>query len=179
MLADMGSTSLDRLPYMDTTIGRERIRASYNGGLIVARRKNGLLTRWSNLFTRSVKAGLLPYRGNDLSIFASTGQVGQVASEHWGSNQAALALTVWAGTDRVVHYPACYNIPLHLVASQGDVDAAWTTQPPIHLHYHWMFQPEYHEIAMELMAKLGVPADRLSWLARRIPLQSSYTDGHT
>ncbi|MDP1679445.1 MAG: glycosyltransferase [Candidatus Nitrotoga sp.] len=173
MLADMCSTSLERLPYVDTTIGRERIRASYNGGLIVARRKNGLLTRWSNLFTRSVKAGLLPYRGSGLSIFASTGHVGQVASEHWGSNQAALALTVWAGTDRVVHYPACYNVPLHLVASQGDIDAAWTTQPPIHLHYHWMFQPEYHEIAMDLMAKLGVPEDRLSWLARRIPLQGS------
>lgn len=173
MLADMCSTSLERLPYMDTTIGRERIRASYNGGLIVARRKNGLLTRWSNLFTRSVKAGLLPYRGSGLSIYASTGHAGQVASEYWGSNQAALALTVWAGTDRVVHYPACYNVPLHLVASQGDIDAAWSSQPPIHLHYHWMFQPEYHKTAMDLMAKLGVPEDRLSWLARRIPLQGS------
>lgn len=172
-LADMGATSLERLPYMDTTIGRERIRASYNGGLIVARREKGLLTQWSELFARSVKAGLLPYRGSGINIHASTGQVGRAASEYWGSNQAALALTIWAETDRVLHYPACYNVPLHLVATQGDLDPTWSAQPPVHLHYHWMFQPEYHEIAMELMAKLGVPEDRLAWLARRIPLQGT------
>jgi hypothetical protein len=33
-----------------------------------------------------------------------------------------------------------------------------------------MFDRRHHEIGMELTARLGVPADRLSWLADRLPL---------
>ncbi len=118
-LAAMGGIPIDRLPYIHATIDGERIRASYNGGLIVARRDKGIFTRTAELFTASVKAGLRPYRGSGMDVYASTGPVGQAGSEYWGSNQAVLAIAIWAATDRVVHYPACYNVPLHLVASKG------------------------------------------------------------
>jgi hypothetical protein len=169
-LARMANTSIDRLPYAHTTIGSERIRASYNGGLIVARRGQGLITRWADLFSRSVEAGMRPYRGSGANVFASMGHVGQAASEYWGSNQAALALTIWAATDRVLHLPDCYNVPLHLIAEAGDIDPRWRTRPPVHLHYHWMFDRKHHAVGLETLARLGTPADRLAWLARRIPL---------
>jgi len=168
-LAGFSGMSLDRLPYIQTTIGNECIRASYNGGLIVTRRRLGILTRWAELFARSVKAGLRPYLGSNMNIFASTGYVGQAASEYWGSNQAALALTIWGLTERIAHYSDCYNVPLHLVALEGEINPNWLALPPVHLHYHWMFGPRHREVALELLEKLGVPADRMEWLAQRIP----------
>lgn len=168
-LAGFSGMSLDQLPYMHTTIGNERIRASYNGGLIVTRRRLGILAHWAALFARSVKAGLKPYLGRNVNVFASTGHVGQAASEYWGSNQAALAMTVWGLTERIVHYPDSYNIPLHLIASDGEIHPNWRALPPVHVHYHWMFGLRHHEIAMEILATLGVAPDRLEWLAQRIP----------
>jgi hypothetical protein len=169
-LATMCGTSIERLPYISTTIGSERIRASYNGGLIIARRAKGILVRWAELFAQSVRAGMRPYRGTGMEVDASTGPVGTVASEYWGSNQAALALAIWASTDRVVHLPDCYNVPLHLLASGGEIDPRWLAHPPVHLHYHWMFSERHHEVALEMLAQLHVPADRLAWLKGRIPL---------
>jgi GT2 family glycosyltransferase len=170
-LATMCGTSIERLPFLCTTIASERIRASYNGGLIVARREKGTLVRWADLFARSVRAGMRPYRGGGMDVYASTGPVGKVASEYWGSNQAALALAIWATTDRVVHYQDCYNVPLHLLATEGEIDPRWLARPPVHLHYHWMFGQRHHEIAMEILTKLGVPTDRLEWLKSRIPFR--------
>lgn len=168
-LAGLHGTSLDQLPFLETTIDGQRIRASYNGGFIIARRKRQLLSRWANLFARSVEAGLRPYRGQDIGIVASTGYVGKKASEYWGSNQAALAVVAWAdAADRVVHYPANYNVPLHLLAEQGEIDTAWRKFPPVHVHYHWMFDPDKYEIAIEILDQLNVPREKLSWLARRI-----------
>jgi hypothetical protein len=175
-LAELCGIRLERLPYLDSTIGNERIRASYNGGLAVVRRDKGILTRCADLFSLSVKAGMRPYRGSGIDIFASTGHVGQAGSEYWGSNQAALTLAIWATTDRVLHYPDHYNVPLHLIAAEGDVDPRWLARPPVHLHYHWMFGQQHHEIAMEILAKLGVPADRLAWLADRIPFGGPSTE---
>jgi hypothetical protein len=169
-LAALAGTSIERLPFIEATVSGERIRASYNGGLVVARRERGLLGRWADLFSRSVAGGLRPYRDRDNDVYASTGYVGKAAGEYWGSNQAALALTLWSRNERVVHYPAQYNVPLHLLAADGAIDPCWSSAPPIHVHYHWMFQPEHHALALSILDQLGAPADRLAWLARRLPL---------
>ena len=168
-LAKLCGISVEQLPYLQTTIDKERIRASYNGGLIVTRRNLGILSRWADLFARSVNEGMRPYGGHGMNIHASTGHVGHAASEYWGSNQAALALTIWATTQRVVHYPDTYNIPLHLITSEGKINQKWQLYSPVHLHYHWMFEHRHHEIALELIEQLGVKTDRLEWLAQRIP----------
>ena len=168
-LAELCGTSVEQLPYMQTTIDKERIRASYNGGLVVTRRSLGILTRWAELFARSVNEGLRPYRGQGINIHASTGHVGHTASEYWGSNQAALALTIWATTNRVVHYPDSYNIPLHLIASEGKIDRKWQINSPVHLHYHWMFEQRHHEMALEIIEQLGVQTDRMEWLVQHVP----------
>jgi glycosyltransferase involved in cell wall biosynthesis len=175
-LAELGGTSLERLPFLRSTIGNERIRASYNAGFTIARRRLGMLTRCADIFAASVGAHMRPYAGTGMEIVASTGAVGRDGSEYWGSSQAALTLAIWATTDRVVHYPDCYNVPLHLVASEGEIDPRWLARPPVHLHYHWMFDERHHENAMELLARLRVPADRRAWLLERTPYRSE-TDG--
>jgi hypothetical protein len=113
-----------------------------------------------------------PYVGTGIEIVASTGSVGREGSEYWGSSQAALTLAIWATTDRVVHYPDHYNVPLHLIGSEGEIDPRWRAQPPVHVHYHWMFDERHHEVALELLARLGVADDRRAWLANRLPLSA-------
>jgi hypothetical protein len=153
-----------------STIGNERMRVSYNAGLTVARRERGIFRRCADLFRASLEAGMRPYAGSGINVFASTGPVGEAGSEFWGSSQAALTLAIWSLTDRVVHYPDCYNVPLHLLAADSDIDPRWQVRSPVHLHYHWMFSPQHHDVAMDLLARLGVPQDRREWLAARTPL---------
>ena len=157
---------------MRSTIGNERIRASYNAGFTIVRRRMGMLTRCAELFAASIVAQMRPYDGSGIEIVASTGGVGREGSEYWGSSQAALTLAIWATTKRVVHYPDCYNVPLHLVASEGEIDPRWLARSPVHLHYHWMFDERHHENGMELLARLGLSADRRAWLLERTPFRS-------
>src|SRR4029077_3088226 len=81
-LADIAQVPLTILPFVQTTDLGHRVRASYNGGLVMARRSLGLLTQWADLFERSIAAGLKPLRGSQLNVFASTGFVGTEASEY-------------------------------------------------------------------------------------------------
>ncbi|HSQ83071.1 MAG TPA: glycosyltransferase [Casimicrobiaceae bacterium] len=170
-LARFCGVSLDCLPAVTTTISNERIRASYNGGFAIVRRSRGILTRCAEIFGASVRAGTRPYLGTGIEIVASTGNVGTAGSEYWGSSQTALALAIWSATDRVQHYPDHYNLPLHLVAAEGEIDPRWFARSPVHVHYHWMFGRRRCDVALELLARLGVPGDRCAWLAGRTPLR--------
>jgi len=170
-LADIQGVTLSCLPFIRTTICDQRIRASYNGGLIVVRTKTGILGAWADLLSRSVAAGLKPLRGHRMNVRASTGLVGLQASEYWGSNQAAAALAIWSITSHVVHFPDSYNVPLHLLTDRADLtNRAWTS-PLIHVHYHWLFTDPYYESALATMRSLGADEDRLEWLSERLPLR--------
>ncbi len=168
-LAALAGVELECLPWMRATVDGARVRASYNGGLVVARRASGVLGRWAELFYRSVREGLRPFGGSGVEIVASTGAVGRTASEFWGSNQAALALAMWGGDARVVHYGDRYNVPLHLLSRDAAIEPRWRAAPPLHVHYHGMFGGREHGAALELLERLGVPADRRDFLAARVP----------
>ncbi len=167
--AELLGVSLGCLPFIRTTVCDSRVRASYNGGLIAVRREAGVLSAWAELFAHSVAAGLKPWRGRDLNVRASTGLVGRKASEYWGSNQTAAALAIWSRTQRVVHFPDSCNLPLHLVAEHPELRAR--TTPLVHVHYHWLFTDPHHETALADLRDLGVAADRIEWLNRRLPLR--------
>jgi hypothetical protein len=169
-LAELQGVALDCLPFVRTTDCKHHVRASYNGGLIVVRREQGILGAWAGLFSRSVAAGLRPWRGSALNVFASTGFVGEEASQFWGSNQAAAALAIWSTTRRVVHYPDTYNVPLHLLVERPELAGCPRPSPLVHVHYHWLFTKAYYECALAMLRSLGVGADRLDWLTARLPL---------
>ncbi|MEZ5288743.1 MAG: hypothetical protein R2712_28865 [Vicinamibacterales bacterium] len=133
------------------------------------RRELGVLRAWASLFERSVAAGLRPWRGRDVNVFASTGYVGAEASEYWGSNQAAAALSIWSRTSRVRHYPDTYNVPLHL-RMDGQLTGA-LSGPPVHVHYHWTFAGDRAREVLPLLRALGTADDRLEWLRQRLPLE--------
>lgn len=169
-LADMQGVSLDVLPFVSTTVDARRVRASYNGGLVVVRRELGILDAWGRLFARSIEAGLKPWRDSDLNVYASTGFVGREASEYWGSNQASLALAAWSRTTRVHHYPDTYNVPLHMVVDRLDLKTR-SISPLVHVHYHWVFTEGHHLPALAALQDLGLEGDPLEWLAARLPIR--------
>jgi hypothetical protein len=164
----LGGIDVDALPYVETTIDRVRVRAAYNGGYLVARRESGVLEHAADIFTRSVMQRLRPRVGSK-EIFASTGWVGPIASEYWGSNQTATAVAIWSKTLRVKELDRRYNVPLHLLAKQKDL-GAWAGINPLHVHYHWMLNPEHAPQALGLLSLLGVPREASEWLKERIPL---------
>jgi hypothetical protein len=169
-LAAIQGVSLECLPFISTTIDRRRIRASYNGGLVVVRRERGILAAWARLFARSVAAGLKPWRGDDKDVYASTGLVSHDASEYWGSNQAAAALVIWSTTQRVLQYPDTYNVPLHQVIEHPELSSRPRLSALVHVHYHWLFTDRHHKAALDALRALGVGSDRLDWLGARLPL---------
>ena len=168
-LAALQGVSLDVLPFVPTTVSAQRIRASYNGGLVVVRRDLGLLGAWAGLFARSIQAGLKPWRDSNLNVYASMGLVGREASEYWGSNQAALALAIWSRTTRVCHYPDTYNVPLHLLVTQPELQTR-RTSPPVHVHYHWAFTEQPYRLALATLEAIGLEGDPLDWLTARLPI---------
>jgi hypothetical protein len=168
-LAEIAQVPLSRLPFVQTTDGGHRVRASYNGGLVVVRRSLGILSLWGDLFERSIAAGLKPLRGSELNVFASTGLVGVAASEYWGSNQAALAFAIWSTTSRVLELPNMYNVPLHLLMQRPDLTELM--RPPlVHVHYHWLFTEPYAVPALALLQSLGVAQEKIDWLSARLPI---------
>jgi hypothetical protein len=171
-LAELQGFPLERLPFVRTTDGLHHVRAAYNGGLIVVRRTTGILTAWADLLTRSVAAGLRPFRGSRLNVHASTGYVGVESSEYWGSNQAAAAVAIWSRTSRVAHYADTYNVPLHLLLARPELMNG-RTSPIVHLHYHWLFTAGYHQAALAALQELHTPAECLGWLRQRLPIAGS------
>jgi hypothetical protein len=169
-LAALHGVSLDLLPFVPTTDGCHSVRASYNGGLVVVRRELGILQSWSALFERSIADGLKPWRGSGINVYASTGYVGEAASEYWGSNQAALALVLWARTPRVRHYPEAYNVPLHLLLARPDLMDRPQQGPPIHVHYHSLFTEAHAGSAIAALRRIGTAPEALEWLEERLPL---------
>jgi len=168
-LCNLEGASIDDLPFVETTVDRQRVRASYNGGYVTVRRATGILEATARLFTRSVEANLRPRR--DVSrIFASTGLVSPEASEYWGSNQAAFSIAAWRRTRRIRHLDARYNVPLHLLVDDADVSQPWTGVSPIHVHYHWMLYPEHCERTIRTLTRLGLSRERVEWIRARAPL---------
>jgi hypothetical protein len=102
-------------------------------------------------------------------VTASTGLVSSLASEYWGSSQAAFSIAIWASTRRVRMLDARYNVPLHALAQAQNWRPEWIDQAPVHVHYHWMFDPEHQAEALGLLRRLGVPADRLDWVVAHLP----------
>lgn len=166
-LCQLVNLEVDGLPWVQTTIDKRLVRASYNGGYLVIRRATGILERAAEIFTRSISLGLRPFKNQGLNIVASTGPVGPVASEYWGSNQAALSVAIWSVSRRVLILDERYNIPLHLMTPEtrtGD------DGPPVVLHYHWCFNPGHIESSLQLLSSIGASAEQVEWIRSRTPL---------
>lgn len=131
----------DDIPWRESFVDHQRIKANYNGGLVVVRANRAILSYWSEFFFRSVRHGLRPH--TEAAFFRTgTGWIEPAAAKLWGSNQAALSLAIWNSTRLVTELPATYNYPLHLHEQIDQAVVRKVFSKLVHVHYHWLFAPD-------------------------------------
>jgi hypothetical protein len=155
----------DEVPLVETLIGAQAVRASYNGGFIVARRSAGLFQRTEDIFRRLVAAGMKPWPCGPV-ISTGTGLLSGAATAYWGTSQAAFSLAAVAAKRAVRILPETHNFPLHLLSD--------ITRPVpahlVHIHYHGLFSAGSADENPLLEGKLSLPEEALAWLKARLPL---------
>lgn len=138
-LCDLCGVDYDDVLWTESFVDRHRIKASYNGGLVVARGNLGVMQRWSNFFFASVRRGLRPYE-REWRLRSGASWVDSTASRFWGSNQAALSLAIWSTTRRVMELPPSYNYPLHQHERIEPRVIEQYFRELVHVHYHWLLE---------------------------------------
>jgi hypothetical protein len=165
-LCDVCDVDYASLPVVHTTVDRQVVLASYNGGLVCAPRSNGVFQRTEDFFKRLVQADLRPHAGAGVQVKTGTGFVSVGASEYWGSSQAALSLAVVADGRGMHLLPESHNVPLH----SFDVLGPPSVQP-VHVHYHWLCSAGELAANPMLDGRLPLPAEMVAWLSEELPLK--------
>jgi hypothetical protein len=171
-LCERFGASLEILPFIESTVDRKRLRASYNGGLVISRTSCGIIQRWAELFFTSIRDGIVPLSSG--TVFrAGVGWVTPEAARLWGSNQAALSLAAWSSTSCVSLLPKTYNFPLHLhdaVVKHGD---QVRLSDLVHVHYHWLFDPDALKGNPLLVNSEDFPECQRLWLRAQAEVASN------
>jgi hypothetical protein len=152
------------LPFVESSVDGKRVKASYNGGLVVARTGSGVLQRWSEIFFNSIQKGILPY-SSGAPFQAGAGWVSSEVAKLWGTNQAALSLAIWGATNRVRILSPTYNFPLHYYNHFCVEVLEQIMNGLVHVHYHWLFGEEFRESNPLLSPDSPLGADQREWLA--------------
>ena len=147
-LCALGGIGIEQLPIEITTVDRTPIHANYNGGLLAVRRSSGVGQRWRQLLESCWQNGISPAPGN-----------------FWGSGQSTFSVAAAALGLRCLPLEAGYNIPMHLPEAEARLD--WI-EHPTHLHYHWMFEPEYLVTGQERLQRLRLQ-DEVRHFLRQLP----------
>jgi len=153
------------IPSITTTADHEIVKASYNGGFIVARRTAGVFQRTEKFFKRSVAAGMLPWADGAV-VQAGHGFVSGRGARLWGSSQACLSMATWGAGKSVRLLPTSHNFPAH---NSDYVARAGMKEPLIAVHYHHLFGEDGD---MSLHRRLNLPAACHEWLDQRLPLHA-------
>ena len=154
----------DQIPFVETTVDRQTVRASYNGGFVAVRRACGIFGRTEEFFGRVMAANLKPWPGRE-GFKTGTGHVDSQASECWGTSQATLSLAITAGAGSARILPASHNIPLTYFDALPP-----RVEPPVHIHYHWLFSIGEESANPILDGRMLLSPEAVDWLKPRIPL---------
>lgn len=151
------------IPWTRSTVDDVRIKASYNGGLVVTRSRLGILQRWADIFFASARAGLMPAMARP-RFRAGAGWIEPGVGRWWGSNQAALSLALWSSTRAVTELPSTYNYPLHMQDRMDQEEVAHLPDSWVHVHYHWLFETEHRSTNPLLHSKRPFCPSLREWL---------------
>jgi hypothetical protein len=138
-------------PFVETAVGRMRIRAYWNSGLLAVRRSAGLFDAWERglktLFDRDIVYHRMPQFMDQLSWAA-------VTADYY---------------DRMLVLPPGYNYPLRQRGGLEDEARDLDLAEMVHLHYRLFFH------LAEPLAAVSPPFDerseRYAWLDERLPIE--------
>jgi hypothetical protein len=163
-LCALCGVTYESMPWVTTTVDRKRVRANYNGGLIMARRTRGLLQLTEEFFRRIVAARRYSHPRPSGPLRIGAGACSPEGFTYWGTAQIAFALACAARNAPVGVLPPSYNVPLHLFADLPPDPA------PVHVHYHWLFESDVRALNPLLDGRVPLSAEQSLCLQRRFPL---------
>jgi hypothetical protein len=159
-LSALCGVAYDDIPWLETSCDGERVKASHNGGLVVAQRGDGLFATSEEFMRRSVVAGLFPRSLDEASargFRTGSGRVELLGRRLWGSMQAVLSLALVARGLEQRLLPPTYNVPCHhfdrVAARHPEVRSG-----TVHAHYHWLFEAGATAANPLLDGRIHVPA---------------------
>jgi hypothetical protein len=164
----------DDIPLLTTTIDRQVVRASYNAGLVAARRESALFERTEEFFLRILEQKRQSHPAPANRVRIGSGYVSPQGYSYWGTSQAALSLACTASRASIDILPAAYNVPLHFFGSPA-------SQPPIspiHVHYHWLGLSDECASNPMLDGRIQLAGHKARWLHRRMPLDTRRSGWH-
>ncbi|TGQ66724.1 hypothetical protein EN829_018920 [Mesorhizobium sp. M00.F.Ca.ET.186.01.1.1] len=166
-LCALAGVDYEHLPVVRTSVDNLAVRASYNAGLIAARRACGLFQRTEDILKKLVAADMKPWAGAEPAYSTGTGVLQGDATAFWGTSQAAFSLAAVAGNHSVRLLPATHNFPLH------GFNPATAPNPAqlVHIHYHGLFNDGSAAANPLLDGSLALPAGIPEWLEARLPLR--------
>ena len=142
-------------PFMTAPVDGQRVRAFWNGGLIVLRRSAGLARQWLSFFNRLLEVGHVP----DYGIL--------------NVDQLSLAAILTRRPDAVEQLDYRYNHNLALRARLPDPMRSFELVDLVSVHYHKWFNRE--GFLEDLRPPLAPDSDRYLWLQRFLPLEPTHT----
>jgi len=155
---------IEALGYVRSTVDNQLVRASYNGGLIVAQRQ--VFDVAEQRYLQIAATGIRTHTNAAAGMRTGSGPVPAAGKEMWGTTQAALSLAVakLGGTVRILDAGA--NVPLHMINRLAPLAA-----PVVHLHYRWFFEHD-NDSNPALDGRIALRPDQMAWLRSRLPLRS-------
>jgi hypothetical protein len=171
-LCTICSVAYDDIPWIETTTDGLRVKASHNGGMVAANRRDGLFTTSYDFLCRSATADLFP-RPDDGRKNATgrsgAGPIPRLAARIWGAAQAALSLAIVARGLEARILPPTYNVPCHYF---DPVVARWpeVAMNSVHVHYHWLCNADGLANNPLLDGRMKVPKAIRPLLARHLPV---------
>lgn len=161
---------LQCIPWVETTVDRVRVKASYNGGMVAVRRDAGYFQCAERMLRILREGAIAPRRSARFNVYASMGFVGRASAQWWGVSQVVLSLAFTCKNAVISIAPPTYNVPIHLHATAQSLGQPITLTDAVLVHYHWLLY-EQHLLTGELLPGGRDLADPVrQWLARRVPL---------
>ncbi|MFC5528998.1 hypothetical protein [Cohnella yongneupensis] len=165
-LCSICEVDYNALPYVVSTVDRQTVKASYNGGFVVVQRNRNILERTADYFLKSVEAGIKPFANEGIRIEAGHGLVSVAGSEYWGSSQACLSLAIWGSNLTLRELPAGHNFPLNSCESLLPEMESGKFGEVIALHYHHLLNDTSIE-APSTLDYPGLPVSGVEWLKKQ------------
>ena len=138
-------------PFVETAVGRMRIRAYWNSGLLAVRRSAGLFDAWERglktLYDRDIVYHRMPQFMDQLSWAA-------VTADYY---------------DRMLILPSGYNYPLRQRGGLEDEARDLDLAEMVHLHYRLFFH--LAEPLAAVLPPFDERSERYAWLDERLPIE--------
>jgi hypothetical protein len=141
-------TGVSERPWVESPVDRQRIRAYFNGGLVVTRRSERIFSAWYDDFLVLHRANHLPPEGIGFMDMLS------------------LAATVARRWERTAVLDWHYNYPLPLRPALPEPARSVALEELVHVHYHrWFARPGFlDEVIPPIAAGAPVRAFVEPWL---------------